>query len=93
VNLIVLLGSTNLEFIESFQYKDLNRLYCHHPALLPNNAYFEILHHIYCGFHLLTLLSPFLLHILLTLERSRRMRNVTEWVFIYFNTFSKHDEM
>src|SRR5918995_6958324 len=33
--------------IESFQYKDLKRLYCHHPTLLPDNTYFEILHHIY----------------------------------------------
>src|ERR671914_175491 len=46
--------------IESFQYKDLKRLYCHHPALLPDNTYFEILLHIYCGFHFLALLLSFL---------------------------------
>src|SRR5918995_6691513 len=28
--------------IESFQYKDLKRLYCHHPTLLPDNTYFDI---------------------------------------------------
>src|ERR671919_2268425 len=49
--------------IESFQYKDLKRLYCHHPALLPDNTYFEILYHIYCGFHFLALLLSLLLHI------------------------------
>src|SRR5918995_1916693 len=49
--------------IESFQYKDLKRLYCHHSTLLPDNTYFEILHYIYCGFHFLALLLSFLLHI------------------------------
>src|ERR687897_868600 len=36
--------------IESFQYKDLKRLYCHHPTLLPDDTYFEIFNHIYVAF-------------------------------------------